>query len=258
MTEETVLAISLLLATGLVAYHLTREKNTNKSPPQGPPRPLPRPSLDLAILPCIRSRRSIFPSEYDRTRRDVHSDIIKSLLQAALWSPWHGKCSGNPHPAKFIVLGPKAMTNMQKLTLKFYDTNWKSTKEHGSKSKKDYEAWRKMTYEEIDGRWGSVSYMIAIVMQRQSGLKRLPEWEEAAATATAVHNLHIQSTKFPELACYWSSWHDAARDSQEMKQFLGMRNEDKCFGFFIVAQIKTGKKDRRRRDESLMTVEWRD
>merc|ERR1711871_1639807 len=124
---------------------------------------------------------------------------------------------------------------MQKLTLEYYDKNWRTVGWGSGKNgtKEEYEAWRKMTYDEIAGRWGSCSYMIAIIMQRQSGEKRLPEWEEAAATATAVQNMHLQSTKFPSLACYWSSWHDAARDSDEMKQFLKMEsNEDKCMGFF--------------------------
>lgn len=59
--------------------------------------------LDLSILPCIRQRRSVFPNEYDTARRDVSPAIIRSLLDAALWSPFHGKCAGNPHPAKFVV-----------------------------------------------------------------------------------------------------------------------------------------------------------
>ena len=185
------------------------------------------------------------------------------MLDAALWSPFHGKCYNNPHPAKFVVLGPASMTEMQKCTLKYYDTHWKTVGwgagRHGTEA--EYQAWRKMTYEEITGRWGSCSYMIAIVMQRQSGKKRLPEWEEAAAVATAVQNMHLQSTKFPGVGCYWSSWHDAFRDSKEMKTFLNMHSapgsEDKCMGFFIVAQIKPGQKDRRKRRTNLLKVEWR-
>ena len=104
--------------------------------------------------------------------------------------------------------------------------------------------------------------MIAIVMRRQSGpVKRLPEWEEAAAVAAPVQNMHIQSTKFPQLACYWSSWHDAARESRDMKDFLNMETDDKCLGFFVVAQQSlddpTKRKDRRMRSRSLMEVEWR-
>ena len=140
---------------------------------------------------------------------------------------------------------------MQILTLKYYDEHWQKMGWGSGKvgTEEEYQTWRKMTYGEIEGRWGSCSYMIAITVQRQSGSTLLPEWEELAATAMAVQNMHLQSTKFPDLACYWSSWHDAARDSFEMKQFLGMDNKDKCLGFFIVAQIKSGQKDRRRRDE---------
>lgn len=216
-------------------------------------------TLDTSILPCIRQRRSVFPKEFDKSRRDVDPAIIKSLLNAALWSPWHGKCHGSPHPAHFVVLGSKAMVDMQELTLEYYDRNWKNVG-WGSGTQgtqEEYNAWRKMTHEEINGRWGSVSYMIAIIMQRQPGEKRLPEWEEAAATATAVQNMHLQSTKFDGLACYWSSWHDAARDSKEMKGFLNMDDEDKCLGFFVVAQVKVGQKDRRKRDASLLKTEWR-
>ena len=88
----------------------------------------------------------------------------------------------------------------------------------------------------------------------------MQEWEEAAATACAVQNMYIQATAFPGLACYWSSWHGAARDSPEMKQFLKMEDpEDKCFGFFIVA----GARDehlpdgRRRKPDKHLACEWR-
>ena len=85
--------------------------------------------------------------------------------------------------------------------------------------------------------------------------------------ATSVQNIHIQAcTRFPQLACYWSSWHSAARDSLEMKQFLKLKNvnEDKCIGFFIIAQkdpTRCSNKDRRKRDNStnsLMSIEWRE
>jgi len=100
--------------------------------------------------------------------------------------------------------------------------------------------------------------MIAIVMRRQSGPKRFPEWEETAAVACAVQNMHIQSTKFEHLACYWSSWHGAARDSTEMKKFLDIGDDDKCMGFFVVGQAKNPEfQARRTRDKLLMDVEWR-
>mmetsp|Transcript_57103 Transcript_57103/g.170190 ORF Transcript_57103/g.170190 Transcript_57103/m.170190 type:complete len:309 (-) Transcript_57103:46-972(-) len=213
---------------------------------------------DLSVLPCIRNRRSVFPKDFMRDGdRTIDDSIVRSLLDAALWGPFHGRCfAGCGHPARFVVLGKDAMIEMQHLTLRYYDDNWKTAT--GYASEDEYLEWRRMTRDEIAGRWGPVSFMIAIVMRRQSGPRRLPEWEESAAVAAATQNMHLQSTKFPELACYWSSWHDAARDSDEMKEFLGMGREDRCLGFFIVARAKRSRvKDRRRRDRSLMEVEWR-
>lgn len=217
---------------------------------------------DYSVLPCIRNRISRFPRTYTKTPQPVDRAVIQSLLDAALWGPFHGKCyAGCQHPAKFVVLGKQGMIEMQRLTLDFYDRNWKTTGwgsgQQGSAA--DYQDWRQRTRDEITGRWGPCSHMIGIVMRRQTSSKRLPEWEEAAAVAAATQNMHLQSTKFPQLACYWSSWHDAARDSAEMKGFLNMQDEDRCLGFFIVAQVDPhhGNKDRRVRDRSLLEVEWR-
>ena len=80
------------------------------------------------------------------------------------------------------------------------------------------------------------SFVIPIIMKRAADpSKVMPEWEEMAATACAVQNMHVQASASPGLACYWSSWHDAARDSDAMRAFLGMGAEDRCLGFFIVA-----------------------
>ena len=93
------------------------------------------------------------------------------------------------------------MVKMQNLTIKYYDQHWKDVGwakgVHGSIF--DFEAWRQMTKDEITGRWAPCSHMIAIIMRRQAGPKRIPEWEEAAAVAAATQNMHIQSTKFPQL-----------------------------------------------------------
>ena len=71
--------------------------------------------------------------------------------------------------------------------------------------------------------------------------------------------MHIQACSQPGVACYWSSWHDAARDSSEMAQFLDVGPEDKVMGFFIVAACDPDLKDSRRRACTPgENVEWRD
>ena len=71
-----------------------------------------------AVLPCIRKRRSVFPKNY--SRRDVLPQTMQSLLDAALWAPYHGRSSTKSPPGRFVVLGKKSMVAMQQLTLKFY------------------------------------------------------------------------------------------------------------------------------------------
>ena len=207
------------------------------------------------LLECIRKRCSIFPSRY--VSRTVPRRVVDRLLEAAMWAPFHGPVP----PWQFIVLGRKAMVAMQRMTLDYYDENWQTVGwadgKHGTAAQ--YRKWRTMTEEEIEGRWGPVSFMVAIVMRRQAGSKRLAEWEEAAATACAVQNMHLQASTDPFLACYWSSWHEAARDSAAMRAFLGIGAEDKCLGFFMVAACEPVILDGRwRRPDKHLSVEWRE
>jgi nitroreductase len=209
----------------------------------------------VTLLSSIRTRRSVFPKDY--VERSVEPAIVKQLLEAAMWAPFHGQ---RP-PWKFVVLEKSAMEKMQRLTLAYYEANWRevgwANGVHGTETQ--YRAWAKMTEDEITGRWGPVSFFIGIIMRRQAGTKRLPLWEELAATACAVQNMHLQASAHSDLACYWSSWHDAARDSEEMSEFLNIGPEDRCLGFFIIAACGSGMKDRRvRRPETHLAVDWRD
>ena len=208
----------------------------------------------LPLLECIRKRRSVFPRNY--VKRSVQKETMDRLLEAAMWAPFHGSLP----PWRFVVLGRESMVEMQQMTLRYYDRNWREVGWAGGQtgSEEEFLTWRRMTEEEIDGRWGPVSFMVAVVMQRQAGSKCIPEWEEAAATACAVQNMHLQGSAQPGLACYWSSWHCAARDSEEMRSFLGMGQEDKCLGYFMVAACDRDLKDNRtRRPDIHLRAEFR-
>ncbi|CEM01700.1 unnamed protein product [Vitrella brassicaformis CCMP3155] len=203
------------------------------------------------VLACIQNRRSVFPRHY--VNEAVSAQQMERLLEAAMCAPFHGPVP----PWRFVVLGRKGMLELQHLTLAYYDQHWRGV--GIAETEEQYGQWRQVREREVDGRWGSVSFMVAIVMRRQAGSKRMPEWEEAAATACAVQNMHLQASTERDLGCYWSSWFSSFRDSPEMAQFLEMQPEDKCFGFFIVAKCleeATGKKRRKREMQS--HVEWRE
>ena len=44
-----------------------------------------------------------------------------------------------------------------------------------------------------------------LVFEIQAAEKRMPEWEELAATAAAVQNMHLMATSLGA-AGYWTSW----------------------------------------------------
>ena len=89
----------------------------------------------------------------------------------------HAPHNHSKPPWRFVVLGKQSMRSMQELTLRYYDEkeNWRAAGRWADEEA--YARWREMTEGEITGRWGPVSYMIAIVMRRQAGSKRVPEWE---------------------------------------------------------------------------------
>ena len=65
------------------------------------------------------------------------------------------------------------MVEMQRRTLDFYDAYWQSAARWSTKE--EYRKWWAMAEGEITGRWGPVSNMVAIVMRRQAGAKRMQE-----------------------------------------------------------------------------------
>ena len=140
-------------------------------------------SAPAPLLWCIRHRRSVMPRSYLKNGPGVSRATVERLLEAAMWAPFHGSVP----PWRFVVLGKQSMVDMQRLTLEFYDKHWRTVGwadgKHGTAE--EYAKWRDMTEGEISGRWAPVSFMVAIVMRRQAGSVRIPEWEEAAATACA-------------------------------------------------------------------------
>lgn len=214
---------------------------------------------ELPIMSCIRERASVFPRSYvDKVPKwgsQVPKWIIDRLLEAAMWAPFHGPVP----PWRFVVLGKSATLDMQHMTIDFYDRNWRDIDWKGVRGDEaGYRTWRAKATNDIDNRWSLVSYMIAIVVRRQAGSKRMQMWEEECATACAVQNMHLQASAYKGLACYWSSWHSAARDSQDMRDYLKMDDEDKCLGFFMVGMCdETITVRRSRKPETHLDVEWR-
>ena len=87
-------------------------------------------SCKYALLAPIKNRRSRKLIEY--SGEDVDEEIIWSLLNAAMWAPYHG----NKVPWRFVVLGKEGMQSLQDDTRYFYEQNWETVLE-GDEEKRD-------------------------------------------------------------------------------------------------------------------------
>ncbi|KAK9805884.1 hypothetical protein WJX73_000956 [Symbiochloris irregularis] len=80
--------------------------------------------------------------------------------------------------------------------------------------------------------------MVDLTLKALPG-KLNPEWEETCAVAAAVQNIYIMTSALG-LGGYWSSWTAEARDTPEFKELLGLEEQDKCLGFFLLGVPKQG------------------
>lgn len=164
------------------------------------------------INEVIRNRRSIFTKDF--STRKVHKEMIETMLDNARWAPTHGQTQ----PWYFKVFMGEGLQRFGNFHSEAY------------KSKTDPEKFLEKKYEKLKNNPLKASAVIAICMKRQE-IEKIPEIEEVEAVACAVQNMHLTATAYG-LACYWGS--GGMTYSEEMKEFLGLGEKDKCLGFFYV------------------------
>ena len=172
------------------------------------------------INEIIRSRKSIYPSQYNGEK--IPERIIKDILENANTAPNHKLT----YPWRFHVFsGDKKNILAQEIIKLNHDTI------NNNKKKR------------IKDKITTSSHVICICMQRDQE-KRVPEWEEIAATSMAVQNMWLTCTA-NNIGCYWSSPEYIKR----MNIFLELEEGQRCLGFLylgmynILPDIKVRKKD---------------
>lgn len=185
--------------------------------------PLPKPEQ---VLQLIKSRRSVFPKDYNGAGPPVTLDGVRMCLDAARWAPTHKRTE----PWRYVVISGDGRKHVFNATL---EANKAATDEaRGGETFEEVKEWFE---EDVEKEWSKCDFMVAIIMQRQAHPeKRLPEWEELCALGGSVQNFHLMATSLG-IAGYWSSWNPVGRDSKGMARFLGLEPEDRCLGFFCLA-----------------------
>lgn len=185
-----------------------------------PPAESDEPEKQWFVDELIKHRRSVFPRDYDPTRK-VPREIIQKMLESANWAPTHKRTE----PWRFVVFSTSEA--VQRLGQFEADLYKQSTPEHKFNQRK---------YDKKLKTSPGVSCVIAICMKRQAS-EKLPEVEEVCAVACAVQNLHLSAAGHG-VGGYWAS--GGRIFSDEMKEFLELGDKDKCLGLFYVGYPKPG------------------
>ncbi|MCH7534363.1 MAG: nitroreductase [Bacteroidetes bacterium] len=164
------------------------------------------------INQLIRTRRTVKPEKY--AEKTVDKEIILNIVENAKWAPTHGLTQ----PWRFRIFYGKGLEIFGDFHAEAYR---KSTTDETFKQKK---------YDQFKNRPLNSSALIAICMKRQK-TEKIAEIEEIEAIACAVHNMHLTATAYG-ITCYWGT--GGMTYSNEMKEFLGLDEKDKCLGLFHI------------------------
>jgi nitroreductase len=162
-----------------------------------------------------RARRSVFPDQFDTTRK-VPDEIINQVIENATWAPNHGQTE----PWQFTVFSDEGLRKLASFQSELYK------QEAGT----DFNEGK---YIKLQNQPLKASHIISIGMKRTT-TKRIPEIEDIEAVACAVQNIYLSVTAYG-LGGYWTTGGVTYLDSA--KKFFGLGEQDKLLGFFYIAYI---------------------
>lgn len=164
--------------------------------------------IQKMIFDLIRKRRAVFPAQYND--KPVSREEIEAVLEAANWAPTHKKTE----PWRFKVVTGPAKQRLGEFMARTYQDNEVKPKQMKIKKYKENPL--------------KAAVIILICMQRDP-LKRVPEWEEIAATAMAVQNMWLGCTALG-IGSYWSS----PSLIDKMNNFIDLNEGERCLGLFYM------------------------
>jgi nitroreductase len=176
-------------------------------------------------LSLIRARRSTKPVDLDNS--PISQDLLRTLLEAASWAPTHGM----REPWRFCVFStPGSCADLAEFLAEEYPRVTPPAEQKPEKLQKLRETPLQ----------ASAVLVIGLDVDASG---RIPEWEDLAAVASAVQNLHLAATA-AGLGGYWSS--PPAAWSPGMAEYCGWPAETKALGLFYLGWVREGAPQPRR------------
>ncbi len=180
---------------------------------------LPTDSLHLRLAAAnglIRRRRSIKPA--DLSDSPIDPMILGNMLENANWAPTHGLTE----PWRFKIFEGPARQRLADALQRIYR---ESTPEA---------QFRQEKHDGFAEKILACGAVLIIAMERQPSGK-IPEWEEIAALACAVQNLHLTASAVG-LGGYWST--PPVTETDDFAQFLRLTGNQRCLGLFYLGWPK--------------------
>jgi len=188
----------------------------------------------MDINEIIKNRRATPPRLL--VKKEISKQIIEQLLENANWAPNHKKTE----PWRFKVYTGKAK---QELAEKAYEILIEKLEGGYQVAPEKVEKFKSTL----------VRVPVAIVIMVQlDAAKRLPEWEEIAATSMAVQNMWLTATELG-LGGFWAT----PAFLELFDELLEIKPGQKCLGFFYLGEIMMDYPSPGRRDVNTK-VEWKD
>ena len=181
----------------------------------------------------IRSRRSTKPRLFNGSKID--DSIVWQILENSNWAPNHGLTQ----PWRYKVFTGSGLEKLANFQANLYQ---EITSEEKFKPEK---------YERMMTNILKSSHVIVICMKRQTSGKIL-ELEEIEAVACSVQNMALTAAAY-QICSFWGS--GGVTYTQELKDFLGLEEQDKCLGYLYLG-YSDSPTTKSRRDPIQDKVEW--
>ncbi len=161
----------------------------------------------------ISKRRTVGPTMY--LDKPISNKTILEILENANWAPTHKKTE----PWRFKIFKDERLKDLSHYMGAYYKENTEASK------------FSEMKYKRTLQKSLRSGCVIAICMYNDPDVS-IPEWEEVAAIACAVQNIWLSCTTLG-IGAYWSS----PKSIIEAKQFLRLKENEKCLGLFYMGYI---------------------
>lgn len=165
------------------------------------------------IQQLISNRHSSYPAQLSGER--ISTEKIQNLLELAKWAPTHRKTE----PWRFQVFSGKSLLQLL------------GAKKEWLKTQNLAEDMLQKKVSKFDQMAKQVSHILSISVAFDE-MKRVPQWEEIAATAAAVQNMYLGMDSL-EIAGYWSTGNT---DSNESRNYLNLSDHERHLGWLFLGE----------------------